>query len=67
MAQKRSGAKRTRETLASKLGVSARRLSRKIELVQREDPSLTPRQAAGKAAGILRNVGKKPRGRKRRG
>lgn len=43
-----------RKTLAQKVGVSQEALSRKIEIVRREDPSLTRAQAAGKAAGILK-------------
>ena len=42
-----------KRTLASKVGVSQKRLAKKIQTVKREDPSLTNRQAAGKAAGIL--------------
>ena len=48
----RHGRKRT---LASKTGVSAKRLSRKIAKVKRDDPELTNRQAAGKAAGTLKS------------
>lgn len=59
VAKKRSGKQHKRKTLAKKLGVSSRRLSRKIALVERDDPSLTPRQVIGKAAGILRGAGKK--------
>ena len=44
-----------KRTLASKTGVSSKHLSRKIATVRREDPSLTSRQAAGKAAGILKH------------
>lgn len=43
-----------KKTLASKTGVSSKKLSRKIATVRREDPSLTSKQAAGKAAGILK-------------
>ncbi len=39
--------------------ISQKKLSRKIAKVTREDPSLTRAQAAGKAAGILRNRRKK--------
>jgi hypothetical protein len=42
-----------KRTLASKVGVSGGILSRKIAKVKRDDPGLTNRQAAGKAAGIL--------------
>lgn len=42
-----------KRTLASKTGVSGSVLSRKIAKVKRDDPGLTNRQAAGKAAGIL--------------
>lgn len=42
-----------KKTLASKTGVSSSILSRKIAKVKRDDPSLTNRQAAGKASGIL--------------
>jgi hypothetical protein len=48
-----------KQTLARSTGVSAERLSKKIQLVRREDPNLTSRQAAGKAAGILRHRQKK--------
>ena len=50
---------RRKKTLAQKSGVSQRKLSRKIAIVRREDPGLTASQAAGKAAGILRNRRKK--------
>jgi len=63
MARKR---KTLAETLASKSGVSAAALSRKIATVKREDPSLTNRQAAGKAAGILRQRKVAARVRKRK-
>ena len=43
-----------RKTLAAKTGVSGKRLSSKIRRVRRDSPSLTRRQAAGKAAGILK-------------
>ncbi len=46
---------RKKTTLARKSGVSQKKLSRKIGIVRREDPSLTRRQAAGKAAGILKS------------
>ena len=52
-----------KRTLASKTGVSAKTLSRKIATVRREDPSLTATQASGKAAGILGWGGKKKRHR----
>lgn len=52
---------RRKRTLASKVGVSQDALSRKIEKVRKEDPKLTARQAAGKAAGILKGR-KKRRG-----
>ena len=42
-----------KKTLASKIGVGAKTLSEKIRKVKRDDPSLSNRQAAGKAAGIL--------------
>lgn len=45
--------KHKKKTLASKTGVSGSILSRKIAKVKRDDPGLTNRQAAGKAAGIL--------------
>lgn len=48
-----------RRTLASKSGVSSEALSRKIAVVKRENPSLTSRQAAGKAAGILKQRARK--------
>lgn len=51
MARKSPSRKRT---LASKSDVSSAALSRKIATVKREDPSLTSRQAAGKAAGTLK-------------
>jgi hypothetical protein len=54
-------AQRRRKTLAQKVGVSQEKLSRKIAKVRHEDPSLTPRQAAGKAAGILSHDRKKRR------
>lgn len=41
------------KTLASKIGVGAKMLSSKIAKVKRDDPALSNRQAAGKAAGIL--------------
>lgn len=49
------------KTLASKVGVPSKELARKIAIVKGEDPGLSNRQAAGKAAGILR--GKRKRGR----
>ncbi len=39
--------------------ISQKKLSRKIAKVRRDDPSLTTKQAVGKAAGILRNRRKK--------
>lgn len=48
-----------KKTLASKTGVSQEALSRKIEKVRREDPSLTASQAAGKASGILKGKRKR--------
>lgn len=51
----RRGHQSSKRTLASKVGVPAAKLSRKIATVKREDPSLSNRQAAGKAAGILRH------------
>lgn len=53
MHKKKAKAKRKKKTLASKAGVSGATLSKKIQRVREEDPSLTTRQAAGKAAGIL--------------
>ena len=50
--------KKRKRSLASKVGVSQKALSAKIAKVRREDPSLTPSQAAVKAAGILRHRGK---------
>jgi len=44
---------------------SQKRLSRKVAIVRRESPSLTARQAVGKAAGILAHRNKKKRKRKR--
>lgn len=41
------------KTLASKVGVSQGALSAKIRKVRHDEPGLTGRQAAGKAAGIL--------------
>lgn len=42
-----------KKTLARKIGVSRKKLSRKIAKVTRDSPGLTPKQVAGKAAGIL--------------
>lgn len=50
-----------RKTLASKLGVSKKTLSAKIQKVRHDDPSLTGSQAAGKAAGIIRGRKKRRR------
>ena len=52
-----------KRTLASKVGVSSKRMSDKIAKVKRDDPSLTNAQAAGKAAGILSS--KKRKAKKR--
>jgi len=43
----------------ARLKVSRNKLSRKVAKIRREDPSLTIRQAVGKAAGILRPARKK--------
>ena len=53
--------KKRRRKLHQKVGVSQVALSRKIAIVTREDPSFTPRQAAGKAAGILEHRKRKKR------
>lgn len=42
-----------KQKLHEKLGVSPEQLSRKIQKVKHDDPGLTNRQAAGKAAGII--------------
>ncbi len=47
------------KTLAQKSGVTGSALSAKIRKVKHEDPGLTGREAAGKAAGILRHRKKK--------
>jgi hypothetical protein len=55
-----------KHTLASKVGASSAEMSAKIEKVREEDPGLTSRQAAGKAAGILAGRhGKKFKGKKK--
>ncbi len=46
--------------------VSQERLSRKVAKVRREDPSLTPKQAAGKASGILKREDAKKAARSRK-
>ena len=63
-----------RKTLAKKLGISSSRLSKKIGIIKRESPGISPRAAVGKAAGILRpkksrkvfRVRKSRKGRRRR-
>ena len=50
-----------RKTLAQKLGVSKQRLSGKIHKIMHEDPSMSPHQAAGKAAGMPRHERKRRR------
>jgi hypothetical protein len=55
----RSNRGRKKKTLASKTGVSQKKLSSKIRKVKHEDPGLTKSQAAGKAAGILKHRKKK--------
>ncbi len=42
-----------KKTLAKKISVSSKKLSRKIAKVTRDSPGLTRKQIAGKAAGIL--------------
>lgn len=51
--------KKHKKTLAEKTGVSSKTLSEKIAKVKRDDPGLSNRQAAGKAAGILGHGSKK--------
>ena len=51
--------RRKKKTLARKIGVSGKRLSEKIRKVKTDDPELTSRQAAGKAAGILKHAKRK--------
>ncbi len=55
---------RKKRTLASKLGVSQKKLGRKIAKVVRHHPEKTPRQAAGMAKGILQGEKRKPRKKK---
>lgn len=50
---KKNRKRKRKRTLAQKVGVSSATLSAKIRRVKHEDPGLTNRQAAGKAAGIL--------------
>ena len=52
-----------RKTLAQKVGVSRKRLSRKIAKVSADSPGLTRSQVVGKAAGILRSERRKKRKR----
>lgn len=47
------------KTLAKKVGVGAKLLSKKIAKVKRDSPGLTNRQASGKAAGILKGLKRK--------
>lgn len=49
------------KTVAKQIGVSGRRLARKIAKVKRHDGELTNKQAVGKAVGILKDRRKKRR------